>query len=310
MRSIDIARLKDIQRNLLAMAQGNFDLRISRSKEDDVIESIVVLLNMMAEEMRETLRLYSELHTREEVEEKHLIFVLDLKLQVQFVSKDVLDVLGYGSKELLKKSFSLLLAQGQLAIWRKIGTQIVAGKQYRQQHRFILKDRKGQERYCDGIINPIFAYGEEVPYIILSITETAVKSKMVESLKDPSSVVEAQKKEPPNVLLRPKDRKILRAIHDYIVHHVERPLPSLVEMAHQYGINEFKLKYGFKQLYGTTVFRFQKAERLRKGRMLLENTSLPIKSIMGMCGYVNSSHFAKDFRGAYGISPREVRGEM
>lgn len=308
MRDVDLSRLRELQRAVYAMAEGNFDLRIGRSGEDDIIESIIATLNMMWEEMGETLRLYSELHVKEGNNERHLVFVLDSHFRIQGVSMDVLAVLGYDRKDLLKKSFSSLLAPNQLGVWRKIGTRIVAGEPFREQHRLLILDKAGQEHSCRCVINTFLSELEAGPFLMVGIAEESLRSLIVEDGISSGKRVSGMGYRPPNVVLRPKDRKVLRAIHDQIVKEAEQPLPSLVELAHSFGINEFKLKYGFKQLYGTSVFRFQKQERMRKAKTLVENTSLPIKTIMGMCGYVNHSHFSKDFRMAFGIAPREVRG--
>jgi transcriptional regulator GlxA family with amidase domain len=81
----------------------------------------------------------------------------------------------------------------------------------------------------------------------------------------------------------------------------------LEQIAHTYGINEYKLKYGFKELYGTSVFRFLKQERLKKARLLIENTNTPINVIANICGYQNKAHFSKEFRNFFDLTPRMVR---
>lgn len=306
----DIDRLKDIRRVIFDMAFGKLDSRITRTEEDDVIESIAVLVNMMTEEMRETLQLYSELHIQTKPEEHiHMVFLLDLNFKILHVSTDVLVELGYDAKDLLNKSFSFLLSKNNMGLWRTIGSKILRDEKYEERHRLILLDKNRNERFCSCIITSLFSTGSYNQHIIVSIYEPVKQGRMLEDagVKKRGLHDKQRAKKPPNVVTNAKDRKILRSIYNHIIENLEKPLPHLPELANNFGTNEFKLKYGFKQMYGTTVFRFLKNERMRKGKVLLENTSLPIKRIAEMCGYLNPSHFSKDFREEFGVSPRGIR---
>lgn len=311
METKDIERLRNIKQALFSIAHGNFDSRIARTEADDVIESIIVLINMMAEEMKETLRLYSDMHINaENTEHIHMVFILDPNFKIRYVTSDVLPELGYETKDLLMKSFSSLLSPSHLGLWRSIGSQMVFSQEYNKQHRLILRCKDKLERfYTCGIIS-IYDVASSSQYIMVSIYEPILKSKMVEDgtgqkTQQPNT---HKSKAPPNVLLRQKDRRVLQNIQHHILKNLDKNLPHLKILAHNFGINEFKLKYGFKQLYGTTVFRFLKQERLKKGRLLIENTNLPIKTIAKMCGYTNGSHFSRDFRECFDLTPRKIRG--
>ena len=54
-REINQKRIHNIRQMLLEMASGNFSHRIARTEQDDELESLTVLINMVAEEMQETL---------------------------------------------------------------------------------------------------------------------------------------------------------------------------------------------------------------------------------------------------------------
>ena len=66
------------------------------------------------------------------------------------------------------------------------------------------------------------------------------------------------------------DIRKIREGRNIILNNLEAELPSLKDFAHQLGTNEFKLKYGFRELYGTSVYRFLLQERLRKAKMLIQ----------------------------------------
>lgn len=312
MQPEDIERLKAIKHMIFSMAQGNFDIRIARTEEDDVIESIIVLINMMAEEMRETLRLYMDLHIRaDNTEHIHMVFILDTNFKILYITSDVFAELGYETNDLLKKSFSTLLSNSHISFWRSIGSKMLYTKEYNEQHRLIFVCKNKMEKYYKCGITSIYDVSSSSQYIMVSIYEPIVKSRMLEDIPKrqnlSTKLKKSTSKKPPKVLTRQKDRKVLQEIYQYILKNLDKSLPNLETLAHQFGTNEFKLKYGFKELFGTTVFRFLKRERLKKGKLLLENTNIPIKTIAIMCGYSSSSHFSKDFRGEFAISPRETR---
>lgn len=306
----DIERLNNVKQVLFSIAQGDFDSRIARSEADDIIESIIVLINMMSEEMKETLQLYTDMHIKKEnTEYIHMVFILDQNFKILYVTSDVYAELGYETKDLLKKSFATLLSHNQLTLWRSIGSEMLFMQEYNKQHRLILRCKNKLERYYTCGITSIYDVTSASQYIMVSIYEPIIKSKMLEDARlQKRKALDAPKlKEPPKVLLRQKDRRVLQDIQRYILTNLEKPLPHLQVLAHDFGTNEYKLKYGFRQLYGTTVFRFLKQERMKKGRLLIENTNLPIKSIAKMCGYNNGSHFGKDFREFFELAPLEIR---
>lgn len=99
------------------------------------------------------------------------------------------------------------------------------------------------------------------------------------------------------------DMEKIRAAKDIVINRLDSP-PSLKELAHLVGTNDFKLKVGFKKVYGTTVFGFLRTERLERARGLLSNPDLLIGQVAQQVGYSNFSHFARAFKDHFGISPK------
>ena len=95
--------------------------------------------------------------------------------------------------------------------------------------------------------------------------------------------------------------------HDMILTNLEDDFPSLKEFALELGTNEFKLKYGFKELYGTTVHKFLIQERLRKAMMMVRYSDRPFKSIAEMTGFKSLAHFSRSFKQTYSLSPSDMR---
>ncbi|MBS7810300.1 helix-turn-helix transcriptional regulator [Roseococcus pinisoli] len=81
----------------------------------------------------------------------------------------------------------------------------------------------------------------------------------------------------------------------------------LMGLARQVGLNEKKLKAGFRTQFGTSVIGFLQDVRLRAAhRLLLEGRSSVTEVAMAV-GYANPSHFALMFRRRYGVSPSALR---
>jgi AraC-like DNA-binding protein len=59
---------------------------------------------------------------------------------------------------------------------------------------------------------------------------------------------------------------------------MEAPL-SLPELAGYAGINETKLKRGFRKVYGTSVFGYLRNQRLDKARILLETGDMNVSEV-------------------------------
>ncbi|MFT4016884.1 MAG: helix-turn-helix transcriptional regulator [Agriterribacter sp.] len=74
-------------------------------------------------------------------------------------------------------------------------------------------------------------------------------------------------------------------------------------MAHKVGINDLKLKSGFKALFGNTVFGYLHALRMQKANELLQQNELTISEIAAYCGYEYVQHFITAFKKNYGVTP-------
>jgi transcriptional regulator GlxA family with amidase domain len=65
----------------------------------------------------------------------------------------------------------------------------------------------------------------------------------------------------------------------------------------------------FKAETGTTPAKYVKSLRLQKGRELLESTLMSVKEITHVVGVNDESHFVRDFKLAYGLTPMQHRSK-
>ena len=82
---------------------------------------------------------------------------------------------------------------------------------------------------------------------------------------------------------------------------------SIPAISKEYGMNEFKLKKGFKDIIGTGLFEKLLDTRLDRAKLLLWQTNLPEKEIARLTGYSRLTSFITAFRKRSGITPREFR---
>jgi AraC-like DNA-binding protein len=83
--------------------------------------------------------------------------------------------------------------------------------------------------------------------------------------------------------------------------------PSLAELARLVGLNEFKLKRGFKEMFGTTVFAYLTAERLELAKRALLDTEKTAAEIAFELGYATPQHFSAAFKKHFGVTPNSMR---
>ena len=83
--------------------------------------------------------------------------------------------------------------------------------------------------------------------------------------------------------------------------------PSILALSRHVGVNENKLKYGFKEIYKQTVYGYLFDYKMNLAAKLLLDTDKTIFNIAFECGYGDASHFSKAFFRKYGVSPREFR---
>ena len=82
---------------------------------------------------------------------------------------------------------------------------------------------------------------------------------------------------------------------------------KLNDMARAVNLTSFHFCHLFKAQTGSSPAKYLKTLRLERARELLETTLLNVKEIRALVGLTDESHFARDFRAAYGLTPQQYR---
>lgn len=98
------------------------------------------------------------------------------------------------------------------------------------------------------------------------------------------------------------DRDLFMAIHEYLQQHFAEDL-SLASIAKQFGINEFKLKKGYRENFDSTVFDHIVELRMMKAYELLQEGDFLVQEVSRDIGYKSANHFATAFKKRFGKSP-------
>ena len=131
------------------------------------------------------------------------------------------------------------------------------------------------------------------------------ESKIVELFLLQATQAESMLGQQP-VQIRPADVERLYAARNFVEQHMLEPM-SLGTVAREAGLNDFKLKKGFRMLFGTTVFGYLNELRMHYARHLLLDTTSSVSEIADMLGYSEPHNFSKAFKRYFGYPPGRLR---
>jgi AraC family transcriptional regulator, transcriptional activator of the genes for pyochelin and ferripyochelin receptors len=83
--------------------------------------------------------------------------------------------------------------------------------------------------------------------------------------------------------------------------------PSLNELSKVIGLNSYKLKKNFKELFGVPVFKHLQNERLNKAHNLLRDGKMTVQEASWAVGYDSVSSFSNAFAKKFGFRPSDVK---
>ena len=100
------------------------------------------------------------------------------------------------------------------------------------------------------------------------------------------------------------DRRI-----EIVITAIEKDLRAcqLSELAASVNLSISRLRHLFKQETGVTPLQHLKRVRFDHAAFILRTTFLSVKEVMGMVGLREISHFGREFKKLYGMSPNEYR---
>ncbi len=172
---------------------------------------------------------------------------------------------------------------------------------------FLSDNNKNKKYYDDAIIKPSVALVLKQilnANISESVKKLYLKGKIYELLSLHFQKDEALAGEYCPYLVNEGDVSKIRQAKDIIIARMVEP-PTLQELSNEIGLNLKKLKEGFKQVYGDTVYSFLFDYKMEYAKKLLEKNQHNVNEVGLQIGYSTASHFIAAFKKKYGTTPKQ-----
>lgn len=105
--------------------------------------------------------------------------------------------------------------------------------------------------------------------------------------------------------LKKHDIECLYEIKRYIELNFDQPM-SIATLSRKAGINQMKLKTGFKQLFNSTIFGYLHFLRMQEARKLLVEKNMRVNEVAARIGYKHPHHFTAAFKKQFKITPSQL----
>ncbi len=99
------------------------------------------------------------------------------------------------------------------------------------------------------------------------------------------------------------DKEKLMAAREFVLGKLSTP-PSLSQVSDEIGLNQYKLKRGFKELFGNTVYGYITDKRLELAQQMIMETQKTASEIAFELGYSSPQHFNNAFKKKFGHAPK------
>lgn len=171
---------------------------------------------------------------------------------------------------------------------------------------FLSDENKDKKYYMDGKVSPAMAVAlhQLMNYNLNdTIKQLYFKGKSYELLS-----LYFNKEEDANVdacpfLADEENMRKIKQAKEIIIERMTDP-PSLNDLAAEINLSLKKLKEGFKEVYGDTVYGFALDHKMDYARQLLDSGQHNVNEVGLKVGYSTGSHFISAFKKKFGTTPK------
>lgn len=290
---VSLKKLEQIYELLLSMVSGKVLHEISLNES---LEPLDLILNQL-EQIEKQLAQYNLQHgytvpVFSLFKSSRFVFVLNHQMQIQFFNQDVLNQLHYPDSHLEQLFFQNII---------ECSTQPILLEKFQK----ALNNTPVKEVFklnfitSDGCLFPVHCtldYINQMSFVVLVSwdfnfdMDVYLPKRFGESNSVASKEVVAVQK-----------------LHQYIMTHLDEPLPTLPQLAKLFGVGIHQLKTQFKVQYQTSIYHFYQEKRLQKAFELIQGTQLNFKEIAYQCGFDLYINFYKAFKKKFGFSPSQLK---
>lgn len=172
---------------------------------------------------------------------------------------------------------------------------------------FLSEDNRDKKYYKDAPISPSMAIVLNQLmnfHLTPSIKDLYFKGKAYELLSLYFNRVEDANVEQCPFLSDEENIIKIRKAKDIVISRMSEP-PSLQELSEEIGLSLKKLKEGFKQIYGDSVYSFLFDYKMEYARKLLNTGEFNVNEVGLKVGYSTASHFIAAFKKKFGTTPKK-----
>lgn len=172
---------------------------------------------------------------------------------------------------------------------------------------FLTSENKEKKYYAQEKVNPAIAIilSQIMNYNLHpSIKELYIKGKIYELISLYFNKGEDSDLEQCPFLVDEENVRRIRNAKEIMIARMAEP-PTLAALSEEIGLSLKKLKEGFKQIYGDTVYGFLFDYKMDFARKMLETGQHNVNEVGLRVGYSTASHFIAAFKKKYGTTPKK-----
>ncbi|WP_276168515.1 helix-turn-helix transcriptional regulator [Zobellia alginiliquefaciens] len=172
---------------------------------------------------------------------------------------------------------------------------------------FLSADNKDKKYYAQEGVSPAIAVilSQMMNYNLHpSIKELYIKGKVYELISLYFNKSDDADVEQCPFLVDEDNVRRIRKAKEIVISRMAEP-PTLTELSEEIGLSLKKLKEGFKQIYGDSVFSFLFDYKMEYARKMLETGKHNVNEVGLRVGYSTASHFISAFKKKYGTTPKK-----
>ncbi|MGY5355911.1 helix-turn-helix domain-containing protein [Wenyingzhuangia sp. IMCC45467] len=200
-------------------------------------------------------------------------------LEIMFTEKYIHKIIGDDFKKTLLEFGKAITKQESFLMWKTSNP--------------ITPELQSQ---IDKIINCKYPKELKKPYLEAKINELLIYLlAQTNSEKSDKTVCPIHKETYTNII----------SIESYIKQNLHKPL-TIDELASHFGMNKSKLKYDFKTVFSSSIFKHITQLRMEKAKHLIVEKNYNITEASYEVGYKHSQHFTVAFKKTYGYLPSNL----
>lgn len=109
-----------------------------------------------------------------------------------------------------------------------------------------------------------------------------------------------------DVRLSTNEKTRIREARDILIKDLSDP-PTLKDLCQNFSLSRNKLQFGFRVMFGKSVFGYFRDHKMQKACHLFKTTDMNVSEVAWETGYINVSQFTKAFKKRFGILPKQYR---